>query len=78
MEQNNKEIYVKDHKELNTDKFSKKKYSKKTEKKGSRPVSPWYYLIGKVERQYLDKEDTKEDFSVQDFAHVKIKVKKRF
>tara|TARA_B100001964_G_C14105977_1_gene541547 strand:- start:176 stop:418 length:243 start_codon:yes stop_codon:yes gene_type:complete len=77
MEKNSREIYEKDNKELNTDKFSKKKHSKKTKTKGSRPVSPWYHLIGKVERQYLDKEDTKEDFSVQDFAPVKIKIKNK-
>lgn len=73
----NYENNEKNNKDLNTEKFSRHKYSKKTEKKGKRPVSPWYYLIGKVERQYLDKEDITEDFSIQDFAPVKIKIKNK-
>lgn len=63
-------------KELNTNKFHpKKSYNKGKTKKGSRPPSPLYYLIGKIENNYLSKEDTREDFNLLDYKPIKIKTK---
>ena len=67
-----------DSKELSIDKYSQRKsYSKGKTKKGSRPISPWWYLIGKVEKNALNKasENCKEDFKLQDFKPIKIKIK---
>lgn len=74
-ELNKKEL---NKKELNIDKFSQRKsYHRGKTQRGKRPVSPWYYLIGKVERRYLDKEDCREDFSVDKFKPIKIKIKNK-
>ena len=63
-------------KELNAKKISpKKSYSRGKTKKGGRPPSPLYYLIGKIERNYLSKEDTNEDFDLLNFKPIKIKSK---
>ena len=60
-------------KELDTKKFStKKSYSKGKIKKGCRPPSPLYHLIG---NNYLAKEDTSEDFNLLDYKPIKIKNK---
>ena len=65
-------------KELDIDKFSQhKSYQRGKTQKGKRPVSPWYYLSGKVERRYLAKEDCREDFSVNKFKPIKIKIKNK-
>ena len=63
-------------KELNIDKFSpRKSYPRGKTKKGKRPISPWYYLIGKVQNRYLAKEDCRQDFNVTNFRPIKIKIK---
>ena len=61
-------------KELDTKKFStKKSYPKGKTKKGCRPPSPLYHLIGKIENNYLAKEDISEDFNLLDYKPIKIK-----
>lgn len=41
--------------------FNKLKFSKKNKKKnGQRPSSPWYYLINKIEKNFLKKNDIEE------------------
>ncbi len=62
-----------DIKVLNRMHYSKK--VKKRKKKGKRPHSPWYYLIGKIERVYFDKHFIDEDFTLLDFAPIKAKTK---
>tara|TARA_B100000809_G_scaffold139788_1_gene137394 strand:- start:327 stop:536 length:210 start_codon:yes stop_codon:yes gene_type:complete len=65
-----------DSKDLNRQKFStKKSYSKGKTKTGGRPPSPLYTLIGKIEKNYLAKEDTREDFNLLNFKPIKIKTK---
>ena len=46
----------------------------KKHKKGSRPHSPWWYLINKVESRIL-KKNTEIDFAVNDVKPVKIRLK---
>ena len=58
-----------DRKKRITHRSSKKKV------KGARPISPWYHLIGGLEKSYIDKTDVAEDFSVTDFKPIKIKVR---
>ena len=62
----------------NKKKFNKDKYSKKCKKykKSKRPNSPWYFLIGKIEKNFLNKCDINEDFSVNKFKPIKINIKK--
>jgi len=65
-----------DSKDLNRQKFStKKSYSKEKTKTGGLPPSPLYTLIGKIEKNYLAKEDTREDFDLLNFKPIKIKTK---
>ena len=57
-------IMTNNQKDFNRDKYSKKckKY-----KNGKRPHSPWYFLIGKIEKNFFNKCDLDEDFSVVNF-----------
>lgn len=62
----------------NIKEFNNNKYSKKSKKYkvGKRPNSPWYFLIGKIEKNYLSKFDLNQDFQVNNFKPIKIKIKK--
>ena len=63
-----------DEKELN-----RLNYQKKTKKykNGKRPHSPWYYLIGKVEKRFFNKSDLDTDYPVNNVKPIKIKIKSR-
>ena len=57
--------------------FNKLKFSKKNKKKnGLRPSSPWYYLINKLEKNFLKKNDIEEYFNLKSFKPIKITIKK--
>jgi hypothetical protein len=57
-----------DRKENNRETYRVK--SKKY-KKGERPPSPWYYLENRYLRGLLEKQDTREDFTIND-RYIKI------
>ena len=50
----NNELVEINFKDLNQETYSIKKLNKK-KGKGRRPPSPWWYLIGKIERRYYNK-----------------------
>jgi hypothetical protein len=56
-------------KHFNTVKFQRNK--KKTQR-GARPQSPWWYLIGKIQKRLLAKKDLREDFTIYDWKPIKI------
>ena len=62
-----------DQKTHNKKKFAR--HSKSKRKKGNqhhnRPGSPWWYLIGGIERRIISKMDDGQDFSVKDFKPIK-------
>ena len=62
-------------KDLNQENYSIKKHKKK-KGKGNRPPSPWWYLIGKIERRYYNKECI-DDFDVLNFHNIKLQMKKK-
>ena len=62
-------------KDLNHNNYSIKKHQRK-KGKGKRRPSPWWYLIGKIERRYYNKE-CKEDFDVINFHNIKLQLKKK-
>lgn len=62
-------------KELNNENYSLKKH-KYRKSKGKRPHSPWWYLIGRIERRYYNK-DCKIDFSLEEFSNLKLNKKKK-
>ena len=70
-----KELVEINFKDLNHENYSIKKHKKK-KGKGKRPPSPWWYLIGKVERRYYNK-DCKEDFDIINFHNIKLQMKKK-
>ena len=75
LDKDNEELVNINFKDLNQDTYSIKSYKKK-KGKGRRPISPWWYLIGKIERRYLNKE-CKEDFNVTNFHNIKLQLKKK-
>jgi len=62
-----------DQKTHNKKKFAKHSKSKKKKSNQSHPRegSPWYYLIGGIERRIINKMDVVEDFSAKDFKPIK-------
>ena len=70
------DIEESDIEELDIKEVNRKNYIKnsKNYKSGKRPCSPWWYLINKLEKRYINK-DTEVDFSVTDFKPIKIKIK---
>ena len=62
-----------DEKNMNRETYSK---NHQKNKKGKRPHSPWWYLLNKLERRFLNK-NTEIDYPVNQFKPIKIKLKKK-
>lgn len=67
-----------DIEEIDIKEINRKNYIKNSKKykSGNRPLSPWWYLINKLERRSINK-DKEEDFSLTNFKNMKIKIKTR-
>lgn len=74
-DKDNLELVEINFKDLNQRNYSIKKHNKK-KGKGIRRPSPWWYLIGKIEQRYYNKE-CKEDFDVVNFNTIKLQMKKK-